>query len=1163
MLDSQHSNPAYENDPLTMRADSTLAGVHEREEGSCVGEALAEGIYEGEFIPGYEFLSELGRGGMGVVYKARDRSLKRLVAIKMIRSGADAGKAARLRFQAEAEAVAQLHHNHIVDIFEVGEHDNMPYIVFELIDGGSLKDQVAGKPKRATYGASLVESLASAVQVAHEHDIIHRDLKPSNVLLDVNGAPRITDFGLAKQKNNDLDDTRVGTVLGTPAYMSPEQASVSSDKITPATDIYALGSILYYILTGRPPFQSANDIDTLFHVVHSQPISPRKLSPTIPVDLETICLKCLEKDPERRFHSASELADDLRRFLDGRPVTAKPASRLRKAGLWVRRSPYKAISLTLFTVFLGTLIWFQEHLLTIAELEREKEVERNVKLQTLTDNAIQEAERADQQALFATENEEAAAEATELAIRNANRALDAEYRAILQLITNDIQMLNYEAANRRINEFSERISHAEYDPTGAEWSSLTSIAKKFYHRIPLGNNVAALGFAYSEHQRLIACLSRDAESMLRLHLVDPFKGELVGQAELLLESVVDNSPDGPRIHWIDSNRILLGASSGLYAVSIYRDSESTEVKMVQLTTDVVLDVVKHPQADAIFVARYGEGESPGVVVHRWEMENKVLRDQGIVFSSDHFANVSRLAIDKSGAYLGLSIGDAFQLMTVAGELLGEVRSHTRGDGTIKSVCFLSNGTSEYDQDGLAVAFAGHHKLVEVYEFSMETAALKIRQRFRPHLGMIQSITNDPNSGGILSAANDKMISCTRPFSGERLFILQEHEAEILQASSMKDGEFIVSSSLDGVLIIRKRLVAHQEIRGLSSKSEANLTNPILLNDDRYALATHTSFRNGNGDVVLFDLDTREVIQRHTLPGTAAIGCCNQKGDVVVIPVLDGSIGIVRYKEGTIDFQLADASQLPGEPIKALAAVFSPLTHSFYVSLLLETGTTVIARLSASSTTLEVIDHYVKDDAQRPPLLGLSSNGQLLISLSREVGVSRQHLRMVRLAGNIEGRRLVGSIDIPFDAPTRHLAVLDLPTLAGNSQEEASRVFVALEGPVVEELLIQADGNGSLQFRRIGEYTGHYIDVRTLLLSADGRRLSSFGLDGCFCTWHIPEVADEGDVHIIEPLIRWQLQLQRYGGIYLRRRTGELVLSYDKGVAVIPWERGYLESQFPK
>ena len=141
--------------------------------------------------------------------------------------------------------------------------------------------------------------------------------------------------------------------------------------------------------------------------------------------------------------------------------------------------------------------------------------------------------------------------------------------------------------------------------------------------------------------------------------------------------------------------------------------------------------------------------------------------------------------------------------------------------------------------------------------------------------------------------------------------------------------------------------------------------------------------------------------------------------------------------------------------------------------------------------------------------------------------------------------------------------MDLPTLAGNDHEEASRVFVALEGPVVEELLIQADGNGSLQFRRIGEYTGHYIDVRTLLLSADGRRLSSFGLDGCFCTWHIPEVADEGDVHIIEPLIRWQLQLQRYGGIYLRRRTGELVLSYDKGVAVIPWERGYLESQFPR
>ena len=1160
MLDSRYPNNAGDNDSGTLRAELTLEGVVERREGSWVAGGHPEGIFEGEFIPGYEFISELGRGGMGIVYKARDRKLKRLVAIKMIRSGSNAGRAERLRFQAEAEAVAQLHHNNIVDIFEVGEHDNMPYIVFELIDGGSLKSYVAGKPKRATYGASLVEALASAVQLAHEREIIHRDLKPSNVLLDTNGEPRVTDFGLAKQKNNDVSDTRAGAVLGTPAYMSPEQASVNPDEITSATDIYSLGAILYYVLTGRPPFQSANDIDTIFHVVNSQPVSPRRLSPAVPVDLETICLKCLEKDPARRFHSAAELADDLRRFLDGKPVTAKRASECRKVMLWVRRSPYKAISLILLTVLLGTVIWFQEHLLTIAESERAKEVERNIQLQVLADNAIQEAKRADQQAALAVESDVAAARATTLALQSANRAIDAEYLSIMNLITTDIQNLNYEAANRRIVKFQSRIEEAGYDPTGAEWASLNSIANTFYHRISLGEGRSALRFAYSDNRRLIACLSKAENSALRLHLINPYTGEASWPEGLDLPEFVDESLDGPSIVWINETRILLGASSGLYSVSLTGDLDYTEVKVTRLTAGVILDVVKHPDAQSVFISLLASGESPNVVVWRWYPEDPITLKEEI-FSTSISANISRLAIDATGSYLGLGIGNKFHLLSPEGQLLDEVQSYSPADGTIKSVCFIPN--ERPDDNGIAesisVAFAGHHKLLEVYEWQKERKNLELKHRLRPHLGMIQSLSFDSNSGCLLSSSNDRMISCVRPSNGERLFILQEHDAEVVQVASVKDGEFIVSSSLDGVLAVRKRLVAHHDLVGLNSKREANLTNPVLLKDGKHALVTHTSFRHGNGDVVLLELASHRVIQREVLPAAAAIGCANKDADVVVIPLLDGNVGVISFKDGAVELQLADTSSLPAEPIKALSAVFSSDTNRFYVSMLLANGQTVITCLTADYVSLELVYDYRLEDAQRPPLLGLSPNGGILVSLSREVGVGRQQLRVIRLGDNFRENRLVGAVEIPFDTPTRHLAVLESSTV-DRKEGRAFRVFVALEEAIVQEFWIHAGMEEEFRVRKTGEYTGHYIDVRTLLLSADGRRLSSFGLDGCFCTWQIPAFVSEQSVYRVEPLMRWQVQLQRYGGIYLKRDTGELVLSYDKGVAVIPWEIGEVESE---
>jgi tRNA A-37 threonylcarbamoyl transferase component Bud32 len=311
-------------------------------------------------IPGHEIHDELGRGGMGVVYKARHLKLGRLVALKMILAGAHAGPADLARFRTEAEAVARLQHPNIVQVFEVGEHGGLPYFSLEFCGGGSLEKKLAGTPLPAREAAALLEVLARAVQAAHDKGVIHRDLKPANVLLADDGTPKITDFGLAK-KLDEAGQTASGAIMGTPSYMAPEQAGGKSLEIGPPADLYALGAILYECLTGRPPFKAATALDTMLQVVSDDPVPPTQLQSQTPRDLETICLKCLAKEPRRRYHSATELADDLRRFLAGEPIVARPVGRFERGAKWVRRNPVVAALLVAVLVALafgsGGIYW--------------------------------------------------------------------------------------------------------------------------------------------------------------------------------------------------------------------------------------------------------------------------------------------------------------------------------------------------------------------------------------------------------------------------------------------------------------------------------------------------------------------------------------------------------------------------------------------------------------------------------------------------------------------------------------------------------------------------------------------------------------------------------------------------------------------------------------
>jgi WD40 repeat protein len=299
-------------------------------------------------VPGYEVLGELGRGGMGVVYKARHLQLDRLVALKMILAGSHAGADALRRFRTEAEAVARLQHANVVQIYDVGEHQGLPYLALEFCPGGSLAGRLDGTPLPPGPAAALAETLARAVHAAHQAGVVHRDLKPANVLLAADGTPKISDFGLAKKLDDPGGPTRSGAVLGTPSYMAPEQAGATaasdqavsvSREVGPATDVYALGAMLYELVTGRPPFMGSTPMNTVLQLLTCEPVPPRLLVPKVPRDLETVCLKCLQKDARKRYASAAELAEDLRRFLDDRPIKARPVGWVARLGRWCQRKP--------------------------------------------------------------------------------------------------------------------------------------------------------------------------------------------------------------------------------------------------------------------------------------------------------------------------------------------------------------------------------------------------------------------------------------------------------------------------------------------------------------------------------------------------------------------------------------------------------------------------------------------------------------------------------------------------------------------------------------------------------------------------------------------------------------------------------------------------------
>jgi serine/threonine protein kinase len=338
-------------------------------------------------LPGYEILGELGRGGMGVVYRARQTTLKRIVALKMILSGDRAAPEELARFRREAVAVARLRHPNIVQVYAIGEYNGRPFFSLEFVDGGTLSARIRAGFPSPKEAAALVELLARAMHEVHQCNVVHRDLKPANVLLTADGTPKITDFGLAKKLDDASGQTHTGAIMGTPSYMAPEQASGATAQATPLADVYALGAILNECLTGRPPFKAATVTQTLQQVIEDDPVAPRTLNSAVPRDLETICLKCLRKDPTQRYATANDLAEDLRRLLALEPILARPVGRAERAAKWMRR--HRALTAALLVFAVGAIF---SSALAVWATRRETELQESKQRLEESENKRQENE---------------------------------------------------------------------------------------------------------------------------------------------------------------------------------------------------------------------------------------------------------------------------------------------------------------------------------------------------------------------------------------------------------------------------------------------------------------------------------------------------------------------------------------------------------------------------------------------------------------------------------------------------------------------------------------------------------------------------------------------------------------------------------------------------
>ncbi len=596
---------------------------------------LAPGQLPFRVLGDYELIEEIARGGMGVVFKARQLQLKRTVAIKMIHGGSLASPQAVQRFQTEAEAAAKLDHPHIVPIYEIGQHEGHHYFSMKFLAGGSLAEQMAGSRRREAVGdisgkqvppahagdydsketARLIATVAQAVHYAHQRGVLHRDLKPGNILFDEQGEPHVTDFGLAKLLERDSSVTLTEAVLGSPGYMAPEQAAGHSRQVTTAADIYSLGVVLFELLTGRLPFRGTTPLETMRAIVEQEPPRPSALNPAVDADLETICLKCLEKEPVKRYQSAQELADELGRFVRDEPIHARPVSRSEKVWRWCRRKPALAVSLLMIVI-----------LVLIVSI--------GAPIAAFRINQARKAEAAQ-------------SEKVEAGARELRRNL---YLADMNAVQQALQENNLGRASALVNKYFPKLG--EEDLRGLEWRYLWNFCQGDETFTLHFSDYAVSAVTFSPDGRLVALASVDNKVTILDVTTKRVLTRLKGFFENINPQTIAFSPDGT---------LLAAADKG--GVNLWRTNDwqlSQRLQGDSLVGDEV-SLIFAPNGQTLTSASIGK-------LIFWELATG--RVSGLAIALDQDWSY-RLAYSADGRALAVTSGNETELLDVATRVRNE------------------------------------------------------------------------------------------------------------------------------------------------------------------------------------------------------------------------------------------------------------------------------------------------------------------------------------------------------------------------------------------------------------------------------------------------------------------------------------------------------------
>jgi WD40 repeat protein len=980
----------------------------------------------------YEIVREIARGGMGVVFQATQINLNRKVALKMILAGQLADDDAVRRFYIEAEAAASLDHPGIVPIYEVGKHDGQHYFSMGFVDGQSLSQRLVEGPFPFREAARLVRRVSEAIEYAHQHGVIHRDLKPANILLDQNGNPRVTDFGLAKKVESDSGLTGSGQIMGSPSYMPPEQAGGKSD-VGPAADIYALGATLYTLIVGRPPFQAASPMDTIIQAINEEPVSPRRLNPSIPFDLDTICLKCLQKEPSRRYGSASDLADDLGRYLAGDPIVARPVSALERVAKWVRRRPAIAtLSATLvLTALLGLAGVFWQWRKTEANY-REARAQRDV-ADAKTREVIQKSEVIERQ--------------------NYINLVNLAHR---ETLANDIV---------RANQLLDRCPPAR---RAWEWSYVKALIHQEVGSFALGGTAPNISLAISRDGRWYAVAIRD-----RIKLFDVKKSQFTRDWKAHDGTILSIAFSA------DGLRLASGGSDT--SVSLWDPTSGERIAQMTGHRSGVYALAFDPKGERILS---GSGAYPGdrqrpAELKLWDLSRRQpVRDLEVGGGAVWCA-----AFDPTGGSVASGNADGIVRVTdLTGADIRKARHLTGHVGPVYGVGF--------SPDGKSLASGGHDGTIRLWD----VASSQTTHQLRGHAGFTQSVEFAPGGQWLVSAGSDSSVRLWELATSREWATLRGHTAPVRQAFFHTDGSALASVSEDATLKVWSAARGGNP-RNLLMRN--GLPNRAVFSPDGRLIATGgwgvvklwDAATGRELKTMSSPLNSREV----TALAFGPAGMLATAGTLGVILLWDAERGEIIHTFPRLPGQVRciefspDAEQMAAACDDGTTTVWNVRSRDVAIKLLGHTAEVCslsfdpsgqrIATLGRDSTvrvwdrksgreTLKISDQFKSSFPYGDSVL-YSSDGSMILAVTDDGSIS------VRDAATGDRIRSLGG----HSKPVNGMAIISgQPRLATASDDGSIKIWDLEFGDEVFSL------------------RDHGIGVTTVRCSPDGRRLASAGYD---------------------------------------------------------------------